>query len=271
MKLATAIVALCVNVTAPVDWEPIHSNVGVAVQVAELVLPGTLLELADVSLETPVILRIASASPHGSAWRYDLEWYGLEPGQHDLALLLRREDGSSVADLPALPIEIVSVLPVDSVLPLDPELGEAPTVGGYSTLLVVAGVIWVLGLLALIAASRRKRSSQVLTEPTQVTVAERLKPLVRMAIEGRLERKAQAQLELALITYWRRRLSLQGDAAEAVIQLRGHAQAGPLLAALEDWLHRPDPSADVDLAALLEPYRDLPVEALPEPLPAGAG
>jgi hypothetical protein len=271
MSFMAATLILCLGAAAPADWEPVSSSVGSAAHVAALVLPGTLLEVADVSLATPVILRIASASPHGSMWRYDLEWYGLEPGQHDLALLLRREDGSSVGDLPALPVEIVSALAADDVLPREPDVGELPSVGGYSTWMIVGGALWLVGLIVLIAAGRRRRACLLPPPVGPLTVAERLKPLVRMAIEGRLERAAQAQLELALITYWRRRLDLQGDAAEAVIHLRSHAEAGPLLSALENWLHRPEPPAEVDLATLLEPYRDLPVEALSEPLPLGAG
>jgi hypothetical protein len=40
------------------------------------------------------------------------------------------------------------------------------------------------------------------------------------------------------------------------------------LRCLEDWLHRPDAPEDVDVGALLAPYRDLPADAL-EPRPAG--
>jgi hypothetical protein len=51
--------------------------------------------------------------------------------------------------------------------------------------------------------------------------------------------------------------------------LRQHAEAGPLLQSLEDWLHRPEPAADVDIAALLVPYRDMPAHELDAQIGAG--
>ena len=50
----------------------------------------------------PVVLRIVDVYPHGTAFRYDLEYYGLEPGTFDLRDYLRRKDGSSTADLPPI-------------------------------------------------------------------------------------------------------------------------------------------------------------------------
>jgi hypothetical protein len=88
-------------------------------------------------------------------------------------------------------------------------------------------------------------------------------------MQGELGRAERAQLELSLVAYWRRRLGLDDRRPEQVITLlREHEQAGPLLRGLEDWLHRPEPPEDVDVAALLAPYRDLPADALdaPEPL-----
>ena len=44
--------------------------------------------------------------------------------------------------------------------------------------------------------------------------------------------------------------------------LREHDEAGGLLKQLEIWLHRPGNAGEVDLAALLKPYQDLPADAL---------
>ena len=46
-------------------------------------------------------------------------------------------------------------------------------------------------------------------------------------------------------------------AGEAMNVLRKHEDAGPLIRALEDWLHRPEPPEEVALDTLLEPYRHL--------------
>jgi hypothetical protein len=64
-----------------------------------------------------------------------------------------------------------------------------------------------------------------------------------------------------LLTYWRRRLNLQGiEPFAAVALLRDHEQAGALLRQVEAWLHKPGGAGEVDLAGLLAPYRDLPEE-----------
>ena len=58
--------------------------------------------------------------------------------------------------------------------------------------------------------------------------------------------------------------------ADAVVRLKEHREAGALLRALEDWLHRPPGSASVDVAAVLAPYRDVPAEQDFVPADAGA-
>mgnify|MGYP000530649214 CR=1 FL=1 len=60
-----------------------------------------------------------------------------------------------------------------------------------------------------------------------------------------------------IFSYWREQLGLpeDGDLAELHQQLKAHAEAGPLLRGLEDWLHRPPGTATVDIPTLLEPYR----------------
>ncbi len=50
------------------------------------------------------------------------------------------------------------------------------------------------------------------------------------------------------------------DPREAVAALRDHPQAGELLRAVEAWLHKPQGAGEVNLAALLAPYRDLPAD-----------
>lgn len=253
----------------PVDWDPPSTSVGLPAAVRELVLPGGLLEVAPARPADPLVLRLVAASPHGDAWRYDLEWYGLEPGVHDLRDALRREDGGSLDDLPPLPVEVTSVLPPGQVLPADPEPAGAPDVGGYRALLIAAGVLWLAGLVWMVLSARRRRAAAAdaaLAERPR-TLADRLRPLVARALAGDLSRAERASLELSLMTLWRQRLGLTDDAADAVARLREHPEAGPLLVALEDWLHRPDRPDDVDLSALLRPYRDLPADALAEPLP----
>jgi hypothetical protein len=66
-----------------------------------------------------------------------------------------------------------------------------------------------------------------------------------------------------LITHWQRRLQLtNANGDELILQLRQHSEAGVLLRALEDWLHRPPGRGEVRVEEFLAPYRHLP-EAQP--------
>jgi hypothetical protein len=240
------------------------ATVGAPARLFELVLPGSELEVVPAAPATPVVVRLAGVYPHGTAFRYDLEWYGLEPGTFDLTDFLRRRDGTSADDLPPLPVEVRSLLPAGQVEPAPLPPVDLPRAGGYATFLAVSGAVWLAGLAALLVAGRRRRRADAArAAPPPLTLADRLRPLVERAAQGTLSPEERGRLELALIALWRRRLGLEGsDAAGALAALRTHAEAGPLLAGLEAWLHRPRPPEAVDLAALLAPYRDLPADAL---------
>jgi hypothetical protein len=243
-----------------------ETTVGIPARIEELVLPGTELEAAPSDARGTVVLRILSVSPHGDEFRYDLEYTGFEPGTIDLGAHLRRKDGSSASDLPPIPVNVRSVLTADRVVPHAPGQGRAPRLGGYATALVVAGVVWILGLAAIVFVKRRRAESTAASERRPRTLAERLRPLVERAIDGRLSREERASLELSLLAYWRGRLRVEERSpVESLALLREHPEAGPLLRGLEDWLHRPAPRAEVDVASLLAPYRDLPPDALAVP------
>jgi hypothetical protein len=66
----------------------------------------------------------------------------------------------------------------------------------------------------------------------------------------------QARLEMLLLTYWRQKLQLaELPPDKALRQMRKHEAAGKLLRELESWLHARPGTQQVDVAALLEPYR----------------
>jgi hypothetical protein len=243
-----------------------ETSVGMTGKINQLMLPGP--ELEPVPLEdrkTPVVLRIVRVYPHGSAYRYDLEYQGLEPGTFDLKNYLRRKDGSSMAEVPAIPIKVSALLPPGHVLPNSLEIQPTPFLGGYRTLQIVVVIVWVMGLAAIIYFSflrRAKRDTDSLGKPP-TTLADRLRPLVEGAMAGKLTQPELASLERTLHAFWRRKLGLeQTEPAEAIMLLHAHAEAGPLLAQLEVWLHQREPQAAVDPALLLAPYRHLPANAL---------
>ena len=157
------------------------TTVGMAGRIEQLVLPGPELEaVPNDDRKAPVVLRVVRVYPHGTALRYDLEYQGLEPGTFDLRNYLRRKDGSSTADLPPLPVKVVSVLPPGQVLPNPPEIRTAPSLGGYRALQIAAGIAWVLGLVAIVYYGflRRKSGEVGAAGMAPVSLADRLRPLV---------------------------------------------------------------------------------------------
>jgi hypothetical protein len=251
--------------SAPAQPPLKETTVGMPGRLEGVVLPGPELEAKPYDdRKRPVVIQALTAYPHGTAFRYDIEFYGLDPGTYNLADYLRRKDGSPTKDLPPLTVQVNPIRPPGQVEPNELAIDDGPRVGGYRVLLLVGGVVWVLGLLAIVGWMLRPlfRSQRALVEARPVSLADRLRPLVEGAIAGKLSQPELAGLERTLLAFWRKRLNLEAaEPAEAMRRLRKHPDAGPLLAQLETWLHRPGPHEPVDVAALLRPYRDLPPDA----------
>jgi len=265
--LAAALVLTHPGTAAPAGAPP--TTVGMPGRLDGVVLPGPELEARPLTdRRAPVVLRVVAVYPHGTAFRYDLEYTGLEPGTHDLRDHLRRKDGSPAAEraaLPPLPVRVDPARPPGQVEPNKLEIDPGPRVGGYRILQALFLAAWGLGLAALVLSfffPRRKRPVAAVSDHP-ASLADRLRPLVEKATAGNLSPAELAGLERGLLAYWRRRLHLERvPAGEAIERLRTHPQAGPLLAQLEDWLHHPGPPHPVDVARLLAPYRDLPPDAV---------
>ena len=239
-------------------------TVGMPAQVDQLVLPGSELEVKPLEdRRAPFVLRIKEAYPHGSAFRYDLVYYALEPGEYDLRNYLKRKDGTALGDLPATVVKVDPILPPGQVEPSPLGLARSPWLGGYRLLMAIGGSLWCAGLAAILLLGRRKPVAAEEEATRPVTLADRIKPLVDAAVAGTLSKGQHAELERLLIGYWRKRLELeQASPAEAMTVMRNHPEAGPLIRNLEEWLHRPGVNADaVDVASLLRPYQDLAAEA----------
>lgn len=247
--------------------DPPTNRVGVTGRFEYITLPGSELEVKPITdRKAKVVLRIATSYKHGTAYRYYLEYYGLEPGRYDLKDLLQRKDGSSTADVPSLPVTITSALPPGHVLPHDPKTGGGPSLGGYLKAAIVAIGLWLLGLIAIIFVGRGKRAAARAAAARQPTLADRLRPLVERGARGDLSPPERADLERSLMAYWRTRLGYtKMKPAEAMAALKAHADAAPLLTQLETWLHKPGPTDNVDVAGLLRPYQNMPADALDVP------
>ncbi|MFT7484712.1 MAG: hypothetical protein ACI9F9_000556 [Candidatus Paceibacteria bacterium] len=234
------------------------SAVGVPGWKRELVLEGSEVEVLPATPAAAMVLRIDDVRPHGSGWRYDIEYYGLEPGRFDLRDYLRRKDGSPLSDLAAIEVIIKSTLPEGVIRPNPLESGLLPSVGGYQFRAWVFGALWIVGLWLIVSRRGSKAGLVSANESRPETLADRLRPLVEKGISGELSNEAGAQLEMTLITFWRRKLELHDmSSAQAMEFLKGHAEAGPLLRQLERWLHSPGGGGAVDVTDLLVPYRNI--------------
>ncbi len=267
-NLGCIAVVLAAALPALANDAPGKVSVGMAGRLEQVVLPGPELEVKPITEETPVIVRIVATYPHGSDFRYDLEYYALKPGVFNLSDYLQRKDQSAGGELPQVAVTIESVLAADRVEPnaLTPTGWSA--VGGYQTLMILAGVVWLACLMGILMI-KRKRDAAIDGDSamTQRSLADRLNERVDEALRGELSREEMAELELMLVSFWRKKLGWEDKAAAHVMSdLRNHPDAGPLLRQLEEWLHRPaDAAADagsVDVAQMLQPYRNLPADAL---------
>lgn len=245
-----------------------QATVGMRARIDELVLPGAELIAAPANAKDPVVLRVLATRAHGDHFRYDLEWSGLEPGQHDLAKYLIRKDGAAAVGLPAIPVEVQRALPKNEKEPGALAPVAPPRLGGYRTLQWWVGGGWVAGLLAILLVGRRWRR-KIADAGAQPTLADRLRPIVEAVAVGRADDAQKAELERLLVTFWRHRLGLREEkAGAAIVAIKQHQEAGALLRQLELWLHMPRPPQSVDLQALLAPYRTVSAADFEPPAPA---
>jgi hypothetical protein len=263
MKVFAAAVIFAFTSIASAATPTTMPTVGVEGRV-EIALPGALLQARPVTDKAPLLLRVASTQPaprREDVW-YDLRYMGLVPGAHDLKNYLVRVDGSSTADLPTIQVAVLGLLPEDHKGELVRNPGARwPFFGGYRVVMVVAAVLWLGMIVPLIFWRRQKRVKVEAAPPPRKTFADRLRPLIDRAANGTLTIEEKGKLERMLLWYWQQRLDLTGDGpAEAIAALRRHEQAGELLRALEQWLHRRPGIAAMttDINALLAPYRDAP-------------
>lgn len=243
-------------------------TVGVHGSVAQVVIPGAECEPIPLTdRRQPVVVRITGVWPHGTDFRYDLDYYGLEPGTYDLRAFLRRKDGSPLGGEigTAIRVAVIANLPDGQVRPSALDEAPLPSVGGYSTALWIGGVVWTLGLLAFLFLYSKRRDGDAASGPAPPTLADTLRPLVEQARAGTLDSTGKAELERLVLGYWGGKLGIASIGSVAALQqLKADAEAGALLRQLETWLHAPPGRAgSVDLVALLAPYASIPADAVP--------
>ena len=260
MILTIAMSAVSIAQEDPLqDNQSGNPSVGVPGLVEQIVLPGSLLthEKVDPS-EADLVVRVIRSFPHGDSFRYDISYYGMESGEYDLSKYLIREDGSSTDDLPAIPVQVKSIIKSGQIKPNDLDIGMFGRVGGYFRMVVLGAFIWVAVLLAMIFLAREKKEAAVEQVSKKLSLADRLRPSIEAAISGNLPAEKHAELERMLFAFWQKRLKLtETEPSAAINQIRNNEESGPLIKQVEQWLHSPAQDSNVDIAELLKPYQNI--------------
>ena len=238
------------------------STVGYPKLIFQHVIPGPkVIAKPIVDRAQAMVVRIVDTYPHGSDFRYDIEYKGLEPGQFNLAEFLQREDGSE-APIPAVNVEVKSLLGPGQVMPYELPPVESRYRSFYLPAILIGGTLWLAGLLMILFYGRGKHKRPSRQEQ-QLTVADRMRPLIDAAIAGELDTQEQAELERVLAAFWSKKLRLNHlSAANLREKLRSHPEASVMLTQIDTWLHRPasDSNDQVDVNEILKPYQAMNYE-----------
>jgi len=217
------------------------------------------LEARPFEENSPILIRIADVARDGDSFLYEIRYIGFYPGAYDLRDWLMHSDGRAVTEIPPANVIVASVLPEQH----SGELAqwEQPAwlwVWPYRAMLVLAAVVWVLPLAWVVGRRLVRRKPRAIDrDANRPTLADQLAPLVASVLHDRGNSQQHAQLERLLLAYWRQRLDLNGlSTVETIRKMRDDEQAGALLRSLEAWLHMPPGEVEVDVPALLEPYRN---------------
>ena len=255
--MRTALILLGMMASAFAESREVRA--GQPLVLTDLYIPGGAVEPTPRRDRTPpLVVRLLETKPAQDGHRYDFEITGLDPGTHDLADFLTAVNPADAPDMPEILLEITSGLPEGIVLPSELPPAEIPALGGYKTKMIAAAAVWCAGLVAMVVWIRRKKSGATISSEHVATLAERLQPLLERAASGNLDDAGRASLERLVIGRWREKLPEISalPPAEAMVKLRVHPEASPLILQLERWLHAREGNVSAaDLEALLAPYR----------------
>ncbi|MEM6473984.1 MAG: hypothetical protein AAF802_30815 [Planctomycetota bacterium] len=229
---------------------------------------GELRAIEDQSIDAPVLVRlerdVASPTQDDESYRYTLWFFGAVAGDYQLADYVLQGNGLPLADaeeLSGMSVRVVSELPPGRGTNLY-EIDDPPLRlrGGYRAVLVAFGLTW-FSIPVIWGIQRARKRTEIIVEPVAAspTLADKMRPLVQRAYEGKLSVEEQSRLELVLYKFWQQRVGLPESVAIAIPVLRQHSEAGQLLRSFEAWVHAPEnsrPELDAEtLDDLLQPYR----------------
>lgn len=264
-----------VVMAALIAWspaEPTPSVRGLAAHV-DVEFGPRLRARSDQSRDSPILVRV---SPGPTEDRQRIEFIGAVAGNFDLRRYIEREDGRPLADLPPIPIMVVSKLPADAGVDLY-GTGDAwlNWRAHYRQLMWGALGVWLAVPAAVLGvrAMRRPRPMPLQPPPSPPpSIADQLRAALQIASDRPLTLEESGQLELLLLRYLGGPAIDEGeDLATVLGDLRENDQTRPLVLAMERWLHAKGggEAARAHAAAALEALRRTRL-AVPDPAEAVA-
>jgi hypothetical protein len=226
---------LCV---ASLGAEPQRAVRGLAAQV-EIDYAPRLRSRSDQTPSSPVLVRVSTTQAVG---RQRVEFIGTMAGSFDLRDHLEREDGQPIADLPAIPITIVSQLPADHGVDLYATNGSWMNWRAhYREIMWGAIAFWAavpIGVMVNRVLRRPPQAPPAPMLPPPPSVAEMLRDALEVARDRPLTVEESGRLELLLFRYLGGDHAKHGaDLAAVLCELRTRQETAPLVLAIERWLH----------------------------------
>lgn len=259
--------------------EPIRAVRGLATH-ADVTYGPRLRSKADQSPSSPVMVRVSSAADSKDAATQRIEFIGAVVGTYDLRDFVEREDGRPVADLPPLPITVVSHLPADAGTDLYSS-GSSwfNWAAHYRAILWTAVAFWCAVPVAALVVRRLRRPPPVVPAappPPPPTIEEQLIAAIAQSASEGVSIDDLARLELLVFRYLG---GSNADAAanpEEVVAVFQRARASDdtrdVVASLERWLHARDGEHSRDAAArALEDLRRVRIQPALAARPVLAG
>lgn len=233
-------------------------DVGLERAAKVLVLPRADYSVAPQDDGTALLLTIDSVTPKmDGGYAYAIRSLGFESGEYRLADYLVHPDGTAASELGDLSLKVAGLLPADHNGKLN-TFAPVPTpwFGGYKAALITSGCLWLAALPALVLMGRKRKVVAAVVPPApEPGRVERMRPLVQAAAEGRLDLAGRAELERLILGHSRETARMaEGRVAESIAAMRRHPEYGPLLLALERWLHAPEGASPGEIDAMLAPY-----------------
>ncbi len=231
-----------------------RTSVGVGFVIDGVEISGSkVIPIPRADYKTPIVLRVVSAEKTDSGFRYSLNAEGLDPGNYDLAKYLKRED-NTLLETEAIPLEVYSVLEKPLTEPRKLTSTKPEKIGGYTTLLWVLGVAWMVGLIGMIFYKKRNQLTEEQQTPPP-TLTEKIAALLK---QGKSNTDSQAQLERLLIGHWMEKFPELKDKpmSESLTFLRNNEESSPMILSVERWLHSGKEVTEEEIERTLAPYSE---------------